>query len=208
MKLLKEKIIGLILIPLTLVLGCAGGDAGLENIQQRGYSDSSRLVSTEWLSSHLNDKNLVVVDLRKKEDYDAGHIPGALHLTPGEVFQQTINEVKGMLPTLTHIEKHLGSIGLTPESVIVLYDGKANLWASRGLWALDVYGHKNTKLLDGVWTKWSAENRATVLYFCARKHLKPITLLKPIDLLFHHTVQLPTLELIQLNLNVFQYELE
>ncbi|MBO83662.1 MAG: hypothetical protein CL506_04765 [Actinobacteria bacterium] len=161
MKLLKEKIIGLILIPLTLVLGCAGGDAGLENIQQRGYSDSSRLVSTEWLSSHLNDKNLVVVDLRKKEDYDAGHIPGALHLTPGEVFQQTINGVKGLLPTRTHIEKHLGSIGLTPESTIVLYDGKANLWSSRGLWAMDVYGHKNTKLLDGVWTKWSAENRAT-----------------------------------------------
>ena len=161
MKFVKEKMIGIILIPLALVLGCGAGDAGLEEIQQRGYSDSSRLVSTEWLSSHLNDKNLVVVDLRKKEDYDAGHIPGAFHLTPGEVFQQTINGVKGLLPTRTHIERHLSEIAVTTESTILLYDGKANLWTSRALWALDVYGHKNTKLLDGVWTKWSAENRAT-----------------------------------------------
>ena len=64
-----------------------------------------------------------------------------------------------MLPSSSHIESHLSLIGATPESIIVLYDGKANLWASRGLWALDVYGHEDTKLLDGVWTKWSAEGR-------------------------------------------------
>ena len=80
-------------------------------------------------------------------------------MTPGEVFQQEINGVKGMLPPASHIEKNLSIVGATPESTIVLYDGNSNLWSSRGLWALDVYGHENTKLLDGVWGKWESEGK-------------------------------------------------
>jgi len=117
------------------------------------------LVSTEWLADNINDENLVIIDVRKKEQYDEGHIPGAVHLTPGQVFQQEINGVKGMLPSADHIAKHLSTIGAKPDSTILIYDGIKNLWATRGLWALDVYGHKNTILLDGVWTKWSAEGR-------------------------------------------------
>ena len=64
-----------------------------------------------------------------------------------------------MLPKSDHIAKALSSIGATPDSTILIYDGIKNLWATRGLWALDVYGHKNTILLDGVWTKWAAEGR-------------------------------------------------
>ena len=59
----------------------------------------------------------------------------------------------------SHIEKNLSLTGATPNSTIVFYDGNSNLWSSRGLWALEVYGHKNTKLLDGVWGKWESEVR-------------------------------------------------
>ena len=141
------------------IIGCSSVDETLSNIERRGYEDSSRLVSTEWLADNINDENLVIIDVRKKEQYDEGHIPGAVHLTPGEVFQQEIDGVKGMLPSADHIAKHLSAIGAKPDSTILIYDGIKNLWATRGLWALDVYGHKNTILLDGVWTKWSAEGR-------------------------------------------------
>ena len=80
-------------------------------------------------------------------------------MTPGEVFQQEIDGVKGMLPSASHIEMNLSLAGATPNSTIVFYDGNSNLWSSRGLWALEVYGHKNTKLLDGVWSKWESEGR-------------------------------------------------
>src|SRR2546422_6847918 len=44
------------------------------------------LVSTRWLAAHLDDPDLVVVDLRWGSDgsgrarYDAGHIPGAVFM--------------------------------------------------------------------------------------------------------------------------------
>ena len=143
-----------------LVFGCSSEDNSLNNeIDDRGYIDSSRLVSTEWLQNELNNDEVIVIDVRKKDQYDSGHIPGAFHMTPGEVFQQEIDGVKGMLPSASHIEMNLSLAGATPNSTIVFYDGNSNLWSSRGLWALEVYGHKNTKLLDGVWGKWESEGR-------------------------------------------------
>lgn len=35
------------------------------------------LVSTEWLSAHLNDPKLVILHVGSPADYDSGHIPGA-----------------------------------------------------------------------------------------------------------------------------------
>ena len=33
------------------------------------------IVSTDWLEAHLGDKDLVVIDVRFAEHYEAGHIP-------------------------------------------------------------------------------------------------------------------------------------
>ena len=155
-----KKYLPTIIIMSLLVFGCSSEDNSLNNeIDDRGYNDSSRLVSTEWLQNELNNEDIIVIDVRKKEQYDSGHIPGAFHMTPGEVFQQEIDGVKGMLPSASHIEMNLSLTGATPNSTIVFYDGNSNLWSSRGLWALEVYGHKNTKLLDGVWGKWESEGR-------------------------------------------------
>ena len=159
MKNLKKYLLTIMMIS-AFIFSCASEENSLNNeISERGYDDSSRLVSTEWLENELNNENVIIIDVRKKEQYDAGHIPGAYHMAPGEVFQQEINGVKGMLPPASHIEKNLSIVGATPESTIVLYDGNSNLWSSRGLWALDVYGHENTKLLDGVWGKWESEGK-------------------------------------------------
>ena len=156
---LKKYLITIMTISI-FVFGCSSEDNSLNNeIDDRGYIDSSRLVSTEWLQNELNNDEVIVIDVRKKDQYDSGHIPGAFHMTPGEVFQQEIDGVKGMLPSASHIEMNLSLAGATPNSTIVFYDGNSNLWSSRGLWALEVYGHKNTKLLDGVWGKWESEGR-------------------------------------------------
>ena len=152
-----KTLLTLITLTSLIFISCAESEGNLSEIDGRGYSDPSRLVSTEWLESEIDNEEIIIIDVRKKEDYDKGHIPGAFHMTPGEVFQQEINGVKGMLPQSSHIEKNLSLIGAKNNSTIVLYDGNSNLWASRGLWALQGYGHKNTKLLDGVWSKWEKE---------------------------------------------------
>ena len=93
------------LITALFVISCSSNESKLNNeISERGYSDSSRLVSTDWLENELSNEDVIVIDVRNKEQYDAGHIPGAYHMTPGEVFQQEIDGVKGMLPPASHIE--------------------------------------------------------------------------------------------------------
>jgi thiosulfate/3-mercaptopyruvate sulfurtransferase len=131
-------------------------------VTDRGYAHPERLVSATWLSEHLEDDNLLIIDLRGEDDYNAGHIPGAVRLTPGPVFQETdANGVAGMLPASDHIAAALSSLGAKPTDTIVFYDGNSNLWSSRALWALDVYRHADSRLLDGAWNHWSAQNLAS-----------------------------------------------
>ena len=118
---------------------------------------SAKLVTAEWMVENLDDDDVVVIDLRKEEDYAAGHIPGALRLTPNPVFQEEdANGVAGMLPSSDHIASALSDLGIESSDTVVFYDGFSNLWASRALWALDVYGHGDTRLIDGSWNYWSA----------------------------------------------------
>jgi thiosulfate/3-mercaptopyruvate sulfurtransferase len=132
------------------------------DIGAKGYAKPGRLVSAAWVEAHLNDGNVVVVDLRGEADYTAAHIPGAVRLTPGAVFQGTdANGVPGMLPSGESIAAALGAVGIEPTDTVVFYDGASNLWSSRALWALDVYGHADSRLLDGSWAAWAGSGNAT-----------------------------------------------
>src|SRR5947208_15745390 len=42
-----------------------------------GSSREKLVVAPAWLAEHLNDRDLVVLQVGRKETYDAGHIPGA-----------------------------------------------------------------------------------------------------------------------------------
>ena len=40
--------------------------------------DIDAIVSADWLAANLSNSKLVVLDVRKIEDYKVGHIPGAV----------------------------------------------------------------------------------------------------------------------------------
>lgn len=137
----------------------APGEAA-DPIAERGYADGARLVSAAWLEERLDDPSVIVVDLRNEEQYDEGHIPGARQVTPGEAFAAVDEQgVRGQIPPRDEMADVLGSIGVTADATVVLYDAGNNLWASRGLWVLDVHGHSNVVLLDGGWTAWEGDGR-------------------------------------------------
>jgi thiosulfate/3-mercaptopyruvate sulfurtransferase len=129
------------------------------DLESRGYASIDHLVSTAWLEKHLNDDSVLIVDLRKEEDYAAGHIPGSVRLTPNAAFQMEVKGVPGMIPPADAVATVLAGIGATPETTIVFYDGIASLWASRAIWVLSVYGHEDSRALDGAWGLWESEGR-------------------------------------------------
>lgn len=149
-----KKIIIAILIIGTIFIGCSSESTNDTSFNSKGYASTDKLVSAEWLNNNID--SVKIIDVRKKEAYDEGHIPGALRLTPNEVFQiENENGTKGMLPSAEHISSALSSIGINENDTIIFYDGNSNLWASRALWALEVYGHEDSRLLDGSWAFWS-----------------------------------------------------
>ena len=127
-------------------------------MDSRGYSSTERLVSTKWVADNLENENVKIIDIRKAEDYDSGHLPGALNYSKKEL-QVESDGVKGLIPPSSNISNKLSSLGVKSDDTILIYDGNKNLWSTRFLWTLDVYGHDDAKMMDGSFGLWEKENR-------------------------------------------------
>jgi len=127
-------------------------------LDSRGYSSTERLVSTKWVEDNLDNKSVKIIDIRKSEDYDAGHLPGALNYSKKEL-QVESGGVKGLIPPSADISTKLSSLGVKSSDTILIYDGNKNLWSTRFLWTLDVYGHDDARMMDGSFGLWEKENR-------------------------------------------------
>lgn len=121
------------------------------------YKYPEALVSTEWLAEHLNDPNLRIVE--SNEDvllYGMGHIPGAVHIDwRGDLQDQTVRDYISREGFAALCSKN----GIAKQTTIVFYGDKSNWWACYALWAFQLYGHEQVKILDGGRDKWIAEGR-------------------------------------------------
>ena len=112
------------------------------------------IVEPAELKKHLNNDNLLIVDLSSPATYVQYHIPGAVFLNYEWIIR--IEQPRmGLLPTEEQLNNVLGSLGLTDDTHVVVYDDKAGGRACRFLWTLDVAGHKNFSLLNGGLQAWS-----------------------------------------------------
>ena len=122
---------------------------------------SDMLVSTGWLAQHLNDPNVVVIQVsRDRSAYDAGHIPGARYLGFSEIVT-TRDGVLNELPPAADLKQIFERAGVSDDSRVILYGDESVLPATRAYFTLDYLGHGDqTALLDGGLAKWRAESRA------------------------------------------------
>ncbi len=139
-----------------------------------GPDDRSPLVSTEWLSEHLKDPDLRIVDVRWRSRYEdgrgisfddyegylAGHIPGAVFAGMIADLSDPTHAIPDMLAPSEQFAEAMGRLGIGPDTLVVAYDnmgfplGSARLW-----WALNYYGHDRVRLLDGGLRQWQNEQR-------------------------------------------------
>lgn len=101
----------------------------------------------------LPGEKLLIVDLRKREDYEKEHIPGAVHLDTKSLVCG-IKPAPGKLPDTKLIGASLSAIGLRKDHHVVGYDDEGGGWAGRLLWTLDVIGHPRTSVLNGGIEGW------------------------------------------------------
>jgi len=120
------------------------------------------LIDTATLDQNLGREGLVIIDVRGKAAYAfGGHIPGAVNATWHE-FSDPDSAAKGLLdPDVARIEKKVRTLGISPDSDVVIYSNPFDNWGDEGrmLWMLQYLGHTKLKILDGGWVKWTAEHR-------------------------------------------------
>ena len=94
-----------------------------------------------------------ILDVRDKELFSISHLPNALNLPVNLTYNN--KAIDGKLTQPMKMQTILQNLGLDINDKIVVYDDGTIFDASRVFWALEVYGFKNVKLLNGGYEQWS-----------------------------------------------------
>lgn len=123
------------------------------------------LVEPEWLADHLSDPNIVILDVSwfvpeagksGREEFEKVHIANARYVDLNDISDMTSPYVN-MLPTAEQFGKVIGSIGISNDTQVVIYDGSyvsARVW-----WMFRLFGHDKVAILNGGLRRWQAEGR-------------------------------------------------
>ena len=126
------------------------------------------LVETEWLATKLDDPSVRIVDAtwllpnagRKGiDDYNAGHIPGAVFWDIDAIADPD-SSLPHMMPDEATFERHMKALGVSNDQHVVVYDNVSMMTAPRVWWTLRAFGHARVSLLNGGQVKWQAEGRS------------------------------------------------
>ncbi len=126
------------------------------------------IITVADLVSRAGDANLRLVDCRwylgqpgaGRAAYDAGHLPGAVHLDVDSDLVAPEGPGRHPLPDPRHFAARLAELGIGHDSVVVAYDDVGSWVAARLWWMLDDLGHAGVAVLDGGLAAWSAAGHA------------------------------------------------
>jgi thiosulfate/3-mercaptopyruvate sulfurtransferase len=117
---------------------------------EKRFPNDHLLVSTQWLTDHLDDPDIRLVEVSAPGGgYLFGHPPGAVYLNLDQLFAGSLDQAAVAL----------GRLGLTPAKKIVIYDEIGGTRAAKMFWLLEYLGFEKVYILEGGVERWMAENR-------------------------------------------------
>jgi thiosulfate/3-mercaptopyruvate sulfurtransferase len=139
----------------------------------------SPLVSTQWLADYLGSDGLVVLDatvlpytqpngragyLSGHETYlVGGHIPGAVFADLVDELSDPDARLPFTRPSAERFAAAVAALGIDNQTSVVVYDASVGQWAARVWWLFRAFGYDNVSVLDGGYTRWTADGRPTEL---------------------------------------------
>jgi thiosulfate/3-mercaptopyruvate sulfurtransferase len=117
-------------------------------------------VTTEWLQANLS--KVTVLDVRKVEEYNEGHIPGAINVFYG-VWGIKKGVLLNELPADDDLKDILSANGIEPTTTVVVVSKNETMPfrtdATRVAWTLRYAGVENVAVLSGGIEKWVADKK-------------------------------------------------
>lgn len=144
------------------VLACLGAASAASAQVANGSTRDKLVVSPAWLAEHLNDRDLVILQVGRKETYDAGHIPGArlVNFDAGALaapmpHDMSVPHVMLEMPATEALHDQLAALGISDNSKIVVVPAD-NYWSpsTRIVLTLDYAGLSNVAWLNGGTKGW------------------------------------------------------
>ena len=82
-----KRILPLFLLLLLLLTGCGG------TASDSSSEDDYQQISQEEAKEMMDTQDVIILDVREQDEYDSGHIPGAVLLPVGTIDEETAAEV-------------------------------------------------------------------------------------------------------------------
>lgn len=133
------------------------------------------LVSADWLKAHAEDRDLVVLHVGDRAEYDKGHIAGARFIGMESLGVAEANGLQLEMLSPDELHKQLVAMGVTDRSRIVVYFTRGMIpAATRVIFTLEAAGlGDRAVLLDGGLPEWQ---RLAFPLTAAATEVKPGTL--------------------------------
>ena len=112
----------------------------------------------------------IVWDVRRMEEYDRGHIPGAVNID--HVAKALLDEKTQLFLPTAQIERRLGGAGIDPRMPIVVYGARGSSYAHFAMWALEYFGAKNVQVFHDGYEGWIEARRHTSKRATGRSPIK------------------------------------
>lgn len=138
------------------------------------------IVSTQWLATHLNHPNLLVLESRlnspvkkltaTEANNKALQIQGARILSLDDISDPNTT-LPHMMPSETFFTSKMRELGVCSDTIIVVYDNIGIYLSPRAWWMLKSMGHEQVAVLDGGLPAWIKED---LPYEENNPHRKPL----------------------------------
>ena len=111
-----------------------------------GMTDSNiPIIDSKILRQKIKDNSIRIVDVRRDQEYQQGHIINAINLPLAKLLADD---------SVESIQKIAQDLGISDETSVVVYDDTFGALSSRVVWALQYIGHNDAKLLDVTFSQW------------------------------------------------------
>ena len=161
---MKRTAVTLISSALVVSLALASPANASGTCQQR-----NPLVSSNWLDSHSEQANLVILDIRTADEYAAGHIANSINIpieAPISAWITMRDDLLLEFPDTSDLFAVLESAGITASSKVIVVGGIAEIPypqanATRVADTLLYAGVRDVAILNGGYPLWVSEGRQT-----------------------------------------------
>jgi thiosulfate/3-mercaptopyruvate sulfurtransferase len=122
----------------------------------------SPLITTDWLQKNLDNPKIVMVDIRKVEEYKEGHVPNSINIFYG-AWAIKKEGLDNELPEEDDLLDIISSAGIKADSHVVVI-GKTDtvpdrVNQTRIAYTLIYADIENVAILDGAYNKWVKDNK-------------------------------------------------